>query len=49
MKYKCSKCHQDAGQIYLADKNWLCLKCWESILKEHLPPKKVIKRLKIKL
>ena len=43
MNYKCSKCKQEVGQIYLAGKEYICLKCWESVLKENLPPKKVIK------
>ena len=46
MKYKCSKCKQEVGQIYLAGKEYICLKCWESVLKENLPPKKAEKRIK---
>jgi DNA-directed RNA polymerase subunit RPC12/RpoP len=46
MNYKCSKCKQEVGQIYLAGKEYICLKCWESVLKENLPAKKVIQRTK---
>jgi len=46
MNYKCSKCKQEVGQIYLAGKEYICLKCWESVLKENLPAKKAEKRIK---